>query len=247
MLLLLTFLEPAGLLFAVIFGLVFFYVLLIKDLVLIDRKSAYEITIFFLAFLLFLDFYERQGGSINDASLFYSFIAALLVGFLIWNFIRCFSGGEQRPPLHKAAIWLSTLVIWQFLIVGLFLPVDFVYQTIITFIGSIFVIDLVPQYLFGESSRTKVLVTLSIVFVFLFSFSVPPAGGCRLHHEHYNEGVAGKFFEDKNRAAESSTERLKKGTGAWEVEWRPCFCRIAGLYCRHARIRQKSVATQEGL
>ena len=164
-LLLLMFLEPAGLLFAVIFGLVFFYVLLIKDLVLIDRKSAYEITILFLAFLLFRDFYERQGGTSTDASLFYSSIAALLVGFLISNFIRCFSGGEQRPPLHKAAIWLSTLVIWQFLIAGLFLPVDFVYQTIITFIGSIFVIDLVPQYLFGESSRTKVLVTSSIVFV----------------------------------------------------------------------------------
>src|ERR1700722_12935955 len=52
-LLLLTFIESPGIFFAVIFGLLFYYLLLIKNLVLIDRKSGYElfvlaITFFFL-------------------------------------------------------------------------------------------------------------------------------------------------------------------------------------------------------
>ena len=51
-LLLLMFLEPVGPLFAVIFGAIFFYILLIKEFVLIDRASAHEVTVLALSFLL---------------------------------------------------------------------------------------------------------------------------------------------------------------------------------------------------
>ena len=169
-LLLLVLLEPPSILFAIVFGFVFFYILLIKDLILIDRKAAYEVTILFLVFLLFRDFYLREGGAVNAFSLLYSFFTALLVGFLLSNFIRVFkSHGTQgvwgRFFLRRTAIWLSTILIWQFLVAGLFLPVDFVYQALAAFLAAIVIVDLVPQYLFGESSRSKVLVTTSVVFV----------------------------------------------------------------------------------
>jgi hypothetical protein len=165
-LLVLMVIEPIGLFFAVIFGVVFFYVLLIKDLMLIDRKTAYEVTILFLAFLLFRDFYEKYGSSLDATSLAYSLGVALLVAALVSSFIRHFGspGKEGTFTPRRIAVWLSTVLVWQFLLVGLFLPVDFIYQTVIVFLGSIFVIDLVPQYIFGEASRAKVLVTASVVF-----------------------------------------------------------------------------------
>ena len=179
-LLLLAFLEPPSPLVAVIFAAVFFYILLVKDLILIDRQSAYEVTVLFLLFLLFLGFFERMGGSLGVFSLFYSFCGAIITGFLVWNFIHFAapaapvalpsSGGDQsRAGVTRIAVALSAMLMWQFLIVALFLPVDFVYQTVIAFLGAIFIVDLIPQYLFGEASREKVLVTTSILFI-LFVF-----------------------------------------------------------------------------
>lgn len=164
-LLALMLIEPTSLPFAIIFGFVFFYILLIKDLMLIDRKTAYEITILFLAFLLFRDFYGKYGGVLDGTSLAYSLVVAMLVAFLVSSFIRHFSGDGDISSSTRTAIWLSGILTWQLLVVGLFLPVDFVYQSVIVFLGSIFVIDLIPQYIFGELSRTKILLTSSVIFV----------------------------------------------------------------------------------
>ena len=185
-LLLLMFLEPVGPLFAVIFGAIFFYILLIKEFVLIDRASAHEVTVLALSFLLIRDFYMREGGSINGWSLFYSLCTALIVGMLISQFIRSGEGsgitessassatGAPAGGIRRIATWLCMLVAWQFIIVGLFLPVDFVYQTVIVFLGIIPMIDLVPQYLSNGLSREKVLMTASVLFV-LFVFTLGSA------------------------------------------------------------------------
>lgn len=167
-LILLTFLEPTSALFALVFGVVFFYILLIKDLILIDRKSVYEVIVLFLSFLLLLGFYKDEGGSLSVSSLLYSLCGAVIVGYLISGFLR-FSLDRPITALARSAVWLSTALIWQFIIAGLYLPVDFVYQTVAAFLGVTLIIDLVPQYLFGESSREKILTTLSVIFV-LFVF-----------------------------------------------------------------------------
>jgi hypothetical protein len=166
-LLLLMFFEPSGLLFAAIFGFFFFYILLIKNLMLIDRKAAYEVTVLFLVFLLFRDFFMKEGGSFNAFSFFFSWCVAVLVGFLVSGFIRAFEEGQKHRSVRRAATWLSALLVWQLLIGGLFLPLDFVYQTILVFLASMLVIDLIPQHLFNESSQRKILVTSSAVFILL--------------------------------------------------------------------------------
>ncbi|HVN26608.1 MAG TPA: hypothetical protein VMT99_03085 [Candidatus Paceibacterota bacterium] len=197
-LLLVAFLNPPGWTFAVILGCIFFALLLIKGFILIDRESAYEAVILSITFLLFLAFYEKAGSAIGWESLGYSFGVALVAGFLVSNFVRFAApshvppdegalagdaGAEAREPdddeamasesrisrFGRPAVWLATLLVWEFLLAALFLPLDFVYQTIAAFLGAIVVIDLVPQHLFGTLSRAKVLVTASIVFV-LFVF-----------------------------------------------------------------------------
>src|ERR1700735_5015882 len=58
-LLALTFIGPASFFMAIVFGLLFYYLLLIKDLVLIDRKAAYELFAFVLLFFFLRSFYEN--------------------------------------------------------------------------------------------------------------------------------------------------------------------------------------------
>jgi len=59
------------------------------------------------------------------------------------------------------------LLTWQLLIVGLFLPLDFLYQSAIIFLVAVIILDLVPQYVFGELTRRKVLATGTVLFALL--------------------------------------------------------------------------------
>jgi hypothetical protein len=56
---------------------------------------------------------------------------------------------------------------WQLLIVGLFLPLDFIYQSAVVFLVAAIFIDVVPHYIFGEMSRKKVLATSTVLFALL--------------------------------------------------------------------------------
>jgi hypothetical protein len=62
---------------------------------------------------------------------------------------------------------MTFLLMWQLLIVGIFLPLDFLYQSAIIFLVAAILIELVPQYIFGELSRIKVLVTGAVLFSLL--------------------------------------------------------------------------------
>ena len=173
-LLILTYIEAPSILFLLIFAALFYYLLLIKDLLLIDRRSAYELVVLALAFFLIRSFYEYFGaGLITGASLWYGFSVAALIGLLINGFIRGFSDGPgsesvKRDISPRVAAWLAFLMVWQFLILGLFLPLDFVYQSVIIVLIAVPVIDFVPEYCFGGvASRRKVLTTGMAVFALL--------------------------------------------------------------------------------
>ncbi len=176
-LLVLTIIEPVSFLFLVIFIALFYYLLLLKDLLLIDRRSAYELLVIAISFFLVRSFYENFGRNlVTGASFWYGFFTAALVGLLVNSSMRYFSlsdgvaseqGLSKRHP-RRAAAFLSFILIWQFLILGLFLPLDFVYQSVIVFLVSVLVIDLIPEnYLEpGGVSRQRVLtsgVTIGIL------------------------------------------------------------------------------------
>jgi len=159
-------LEPRGVSFMLIFGGIFLYMLLIRDLLLIDRKSAYEILALLLSFLLLRTFYIHEGGGIAGSSLIWSFVTAALLAWLYANYIDTFEAREGAivSPLSRPVRWLLFLLSWQFIVAGLFLPLDFVYQSVIVFLALVFFIDLIPQYLFGELTKDKVLITSTMVF-----------------------------------------------------------------------------------
>lgn len=188
-LVILTYIEAPNPIFMVVFGLIFYVLLLIKGLFLIDRRSAFEILVLMLSFLLLRDFYMALPQGIVGPSLWYAFLAAILITLLARSFVKYLSEEEatsavlgpvptasapiETPEMrmHRAgekermALWLTFLLIWQTLIVGLFLPVDFIYQTVAVFLVAVIIIDLMPEYLFGGLTRAKILTTVTIVLV----------------------------------------------------------------------------------
>jgi hypothetical protein len=74
------FFKPQGILAAVLFAAIFYFILLIKDLLIIDRRSAYEILMLVLSYLLVRRLFLNVGGSFGwRRALFDSIVAAWAV------------------------------------------------------------------------------------------------------------------------------------------------------------------------
>jgi hypothetical protein len=165
-LLLLTYLQAPGILFAAIFAALFYVLLLIKDLLLIDRRSTYELLALTLSFFMLRAFYAMSHDGVAVVSVWYAFLVAAVLTLLMRSFLRFFR--EEFPHDERAlmaATWLSFLLFVQLIIAGLFLPLDFIYQAVLVFIPAILLMDLVPAHFFGDLTRTKLLTTASAVFV----------------------------------------------------------------------------------
>ncbi len=165
-LLVISYLQAPTPLSALVFGAAFYFLLLIKNLLLIDRGAARELLASVLSFILLRDFYIRFNEGIGGAAFFFSFCTALLIALLVRNYAR--ASGElsgQSSRIERIGIWLSCLLIWQLMIAGLFLPVDFTYQTVIVFLPTILILDLLPDHLSGKLSRAKLLGSSIMVFV----------------------------------------------------------------------------------
>jgi hypothetical protein len=172
-LLLVSLFQNQSILAALIFGIIFYFIILIKDLLIIDRRSAYEIIMLVLSYLLVRSFFVRSGGSLGGWTLVYGLIVAWAVSAMIASFVKNFSAAPETAnsregrSFHRMLGWMTFILMWQLLIVGLFLPLNFLYQSAIVFLAAIVMIDLVPQYVFGELSRAKVLATGSVIFALL--------------------------------------------------------------------------------
>ena len=164
-LLLISLLEGPSIVDAIIFAAIFYFILLIKDLLIIDRRSAYEIMVLVLSYLLLRSFFLDVGGSFGLRAFFYGLIVAVAISGMVGSFIKNFS--DAPYPFRRMLGWMTFLLMWQLVIVGLFLPLDFLYQSAIIFLMAAILIDLVPQYVFGELSRAKVLASGSVIFSLL--------------------------------------------------------------------------------
>ncbi len=167
-LLLLALFQEPGTLFAVAFAALFYTILLIKDLLLIDRRSAYELVMLGLIFLVLRSFYVHFNEGITESALFFAFLAAILLALLVRGLVNAFEEGALvKGSVPQVAIWLSALLFIEMIVVGLFLPLDFVYQSVIVFLVAVLVADLIPHYLLGTLTRTKILTAGTTIFALL--------------------------------------------------------------------------------
>ena len=171
-LLLIALFQDQNLLAVLLFAALFYFILLIKDLLIIDRRSAYEILMLVLSYLLVRSFFLNAGASFGLRAILYGLIAAWAMSGLVGGFVKNFSAvpedsTSEAHAFRRMLSWMTFLLMWQLLIVGLFLPLNFLYQSAIVFLIAVVLIDLVPQYVFGELTRIKVLTTGTVLFSLL--------------------------------------------------------------------------------
>ena len=154
--------SPTALM-AVIYGAICYYLLLIKDLFVIDRKSARAILAMALAFFLFREFFFAWTAGLSAGSLLWAWIVAFAFGVLVNGVIMARRGKEvddergRRP--RRVAVGVATMLMFEILVICLFLPVDFIYQSIVAFLAAALLLDLVPAYLFRELEPRRVRAT----------------------------------------------------------------------------------------
>ncbi len=172
-LLILCLIQPQTGIFALVFAAVFYLILLLKDLLVIERRAAYELLALGLSFLLLRDFYLAFGSGVTGGAFLAAFFAAGAVALLVRTSLTAFSADVTFDPGKRSvALWLTFLLSFQALFVGLFLPLDFIYQLIIAFLAIVLLVDLVPEHLAYGVSRTKILTAataISVLFVIILT------------------------------------------------------------------------------
>lgn len=153
---------PYEIWFAFFIGLLFFLILGIKNLVLVNRFENHQLTVFLLLFLIFLSLFSHfESWQAWTAS------AALLgTGFSFFFLFEELADytreRSERKKLIVAA--LGALLIWQGASVIIFLPLNYFYQTAILFLSAIIMADLFLEYIAKKLDRRKILSDFSIFF-----------------------------------------------------------------------------------
>lgn len=155
--------TPQSALMAMLYGALCYYLLLIKEFFVIDRKSARVMLAMALSFFLFREFFLIWQNGISPGSLAWAWIIAIMFGLLMNGVIVARHGIEidrehgRRP--RRAAILASTLILFEVLVGCLFLPVDFIYQSIVAFLAAALLLDFVPAYFFRELEPRRIRMT----------------------------------------------------------------------------------------
>ncbi|HUI92615.1 MAG TPA: hypothetical protein VLX68_10245, partial [Chitinivibrionales bacterium] len=139
---------------AAVLAVLCYYLLLIKDFLVVDRKLARTVLAMALSFFLFREFFLSWYAGLSAGALAWAWVMAIAFGMLLNGVIVARRGKEvsdehDRDP-RRVAVLASMLVMFEILVACLFLPVDFIYQSIIAFLVAALILDLVPAYFFHE-------------------------------------------------------------------------------------------------
>jgi hypothetical protein len=110
---------------------------------------------------------------VGGLALFSAFVLAAVLSFVVKSLIDAsYDEVMKEGAAMRVFSWLSFMLFSQLLIAGLFLPLDFIYQSILVFLAAVLIIDLVPQHFSHGLTRAKVLaagMTTFALFVIILS------------------------------------------------------------------------------
>ena len=90
------------------------------------------------------------------------FFWAMLLAAALALLLRCLVNADR--DITRVTTWLSFLLFVQILFAGLFLPIDFIYQSVTVFLAVVLLIDLIPEAVSGSLARKKIVMTAMTVF-----------------------------------------------------------------------------------
>jgi hypothetical protein len=143
----------------------FFLILGIKDLALVDRATAYESLLFLLIFLAAITTYE-QGGSWLA---WRGWLPCVEISVLLFFLIRRLPWQDlPRDKQNTLSALVFSFLALEFSLVLLFLPLDFLYQASILFLFCVFLCYCLTRFRQGEASFR--------IFMYYFSAFVLASG-----------------------------------------------------------------------
>lgn len=165
-----AYILPPGFFTALLFAVLFYLILGIKDLVFIDRKSAYEILMLLLLFIMFVRFFSDFDNGSSTFAFFYSLLISTILFFLAKSYERYGNLAENNraelKKLRHISLTVVAILVWQLSFAILFLPLNFLYQSAILFFFAAVFLELIFDYLGGGLTRHRTLTYFSIFLVF---------------------------------------------------------------------------------
>ncbi len=162
-----SFIEEPSALFAFLFGAIFFLIIGIKDLILINRGAATEALSLLLSFLLSIEYFLNISRWDSFWVVFWAFLAATPIFFLSRLFIGQEDGRACKQGRRDTTLVVTAFLIMQLLIALTFAPLNFLYQSAIFFVFALILLECAADYCAGLLSRRKILLNLSIFFIFV--------------------------------------------------------------------------------
>jgi len=167
-----AFTGQPGFLSAVFLSVLFYLLLGIKDLVFVDRKSSHEVLIMLLMFLTLTRLFSYYGSWGAPSAFFCAFAVGIVFFILANSFASEYGNGARAAvagkPLKSEQIIpaIAALASWQLTLAAFFLPLNFLYQSALTFLSVAILLELISDHLGGALTRRRILVYFSAFSVF---------------------------------------------------------------------------------
>lgn len=161
--------EERSLLLAILFAALFYLIIGVKDLILINRQSAKEILALLFALFLAVKFFSSADNWSGLSVLGYSFVASVFVFFLAKLFIRSDSASgndEMAGKKTTIALLAASFFIWQLFLSLVYLPLNFLYQSAIFIVTATIFLELISDHIRSALTKRKILLQFSIFLVF---------------------------------------------------------------------------------
>lgn len=158
--------------FSFLLLIVLFYLILgIKDLIIINRFLAYQIFIYLLIFTCAFLFFLNFNSGLNLQIIFYGFLLALLY-FLFFKNINLF-GIENNYDFkkYKISLALFSLFLFELILILNFLPFSFYFKTLIFAMVIILGYEIILNYVLAQINK-NFLIGISLIFIILFIFTL---------------------------------------------------------------------------
>ena len=162
---------PANFWSTAFLGTLFFLILGIKDLILVERENAYRVLLFLLFFLIFLNFFSEFNTFERSTALLSLFAIVVLTFLLLHGFVRYSRLGSARVGAprrrEKLALGLLAFLVGEIGMALLFVPLNAFYQAALLFLSTVIGTEMMVDRLEERLDHDRILVRFSLFFIFV--------------------------------------------------------------------------------
>jgi hypothetical protein len=171
-LLVLVLISPVSLWLTLVFGLAFFLILGTKELILVDRRTAFQSISLIILFVSFLNFFSRFDAWEGRGPVFlWALIPAALFLVLMRQDLKqetlpMADNASPKPPFGTMPVLcVFSFALWQISLAMLFLPLTFLSQTALLFCAAASLFEIIPAYVEGHLTKRHFMTVSSIFMV----------------------------------------------------------------------------------